>query len=1027
MTTSVVVSGYGAPALEQLRLAVAWAKAADPMTQVTVLAPSNIAGVVARRHLARGSADRPGIAGIEVTTLVRLAERIAAPLLVPRRPATRTVLAAAWRRALDESPGRFAEIAGHPATVRALVRAHADLRDLSDGARTELTAVSPLCADLVRLHLRVQSLVGGGWYDGTDVLVTARRHVRGSALGSVLGSCVLFLPQELTRAESAFAGALGEDAELTVIAGLTGVRRADRAVHRLLETLGMDRADRPAIRTATTVINSSDSDDEVRCVVRDLMSTLRTTPAHRVAVLHTHPVPYARLLHEQLAAAGVRVNGAGYRAADERAVGRFLLQVLVLGERGLPRADLFRALSAVPSRSFDGERIPIAPWERMSRTAGVVGGEDWDRRLSAYITDQAALKAEEQAADEPQEWVIRRCEQQAAIAADLRGFGLRLADELAREFSTWAELGEWAERLLTTLIGELESLRTLPAEEQYAATTVVTILRGLAALDDVGVVPSLQGLRDVLETELAGARARVGRYGEGVFVGPVSAAVGLDLDVVYVLGLSEDLYPGRVRGDALLPDRARRATGGELPDQREDLDTRHRQLLAAFGAAPRVVASFARGDLRRSSNRLPSRWLLPSLRELSGDKALPASEWDRPENYGDAVRTAGSFAGELSRCPDLGTEQEWRVRQVSASGVLDDPVLDAGVEMVRARASDRLTRFDGNLAGVEGLPDFASGDQVISPTALESYADCPHSFFVQRLLGVKPLELPEDIVVIAPSDIGKLVHECMDALVVEYAGRLPGAGQPWTPEQRSRLLQIFAERAAWYEDRGLTGHPRLWAPERRRIAADSVRMLDDDDAWRAERGVEVIASEMAFGMKGRPPVTVEIPGGRVSFRGSADLVGRASDGTLMVIDIKTGSDRTFKPIKDDPVCAGTKLQLPVYAHAARQQFGDPSTPVEASYWFVRRDLGRVPLDLTPELERTYAHTISTLVRSVAAGLFPLKAPEEPDFLWVQCDYCNPDGIGHAENRTRWERKRRDPVLKDLVALVDPHMAEEVQV
>jgi RecB family exonuclease len=787
-------------------------------------------------------------------------------------------------------------------------------------------------------------------------------------------------------------------------------------------------AERPAIRTATTVINASDSDDEVRCVVRDLMSTLRSTPAHRVAVLHTNTAPYARLLHEQLGTAGVRVNGAGYRATDERAVGRFLLQVLALEEQRLPRAAFFRALSGVPCRRFDGERVPIARWERMSRTAGVVGGDDWDHRLSSYIADQNARKAEERAQDEPQEWLIRRCDEQAGIAADLRGFALQLGDELWRghEFVTWGELSEWAERLFTTLVGELESLRTLPAEEQYAATAVVSILRGLAVLDGVGATPSLQGLRDVLETELAGARARVGRYGEGVFVAPLSAAVGLDLDVVYVVGLSEDLYPGRVHGDALLPDRARRATGGELPDQREGLDTRYRHLLAAFDAAPRVVASFARGDLRRSSHRLPSRWLLPSLRELSGDKTLPASEWDRPDGYGDAVRTARSFAGELTRCTDLGTEQEWRVRQAAASGTLDDAVVGAGLAMLRARASDRLTRFDGNLAGVEGMPDFATGDQVISPTGLESYADCPHSFFVERLLGVKSLELPEDIVVIAPSDIGKLVHECMDALVIEYADRLPGAGQPWTPEQHSRLLEIFAERAARYEDRGLTGHPRLWTPERHRIAGDSARMLADDDAWRAERDVEVIASEMSFGMKGRPPVTVDIAGGRVSFRGSADLVGRTRDGALVVIDIKTGSDRTFKPIKDDPVCAGTKLQLPVYAHAARQQFGDPSTPVEASYWFVRRDLGRVPLGLTPELEAQYAQTISTLVRAIAAGLFPLKAPEEPDFAWVKCNYCNPDGIGHAENRSRWERKRRDPVLKDLVALVDPQAAAGVQ-
>jgi hypothetical protein len=117
------------------------------------------------------------------------------------------------------------------------------------------------------------------------------------------------------------------------------------------------------------------------------MATLRNTPAHRVAILHTNAAPYARLLHEQLGAAGIRVNGSGYRATDERAVGRFLLQLLALAEQGLPRAELFRALSGVPGRRFDDERVPLARWERTSRTAGVVAGDDWDRWLSSYIAD----------------------------------------------------------------------------------------------------------------------------------------------------------------------------------------------------------------------------------------------------------------------------------------------------------------------------------------------------------------------------------------------------------------------------------------------------------------------------------------------------------------------------------------------------------------------------------------------------------------------------------------------------------------
>jgi len=101
----------------------------------------------------------------------------------------------------------------------------------------------------------------------------------------------------------------------------------------------------------------------------------------------------------------------------------------------------------------------------------------------------------------------------------------------------------------------------------------------------------------------------------------------------------------------------------------------------------------------------------------------------------------------------------------------------------------------------------------------------------------------------------------------------------------------------------------------------------------------------------------------------------------------------------------------------------PSTPVEASYWFVRRGGKRIPVPLTPEVEARYVDTLDVIVSSIAAGFFPPKAPEVPDFLWVQCPYCNPDSLGHSEVRARWDRKRHDPVLERLVRLIDPTALE----
>ena len=120
------------------------ASRADPLAPVTVLVPTNLVGVLVRRALARGFGRRT-IAALDVLTVDRLAERIAAPALVGsgRRPATEPVLAAAWRRALAADPGVFEPVAEHPTTVRALAAAHRELREVDDAGLDAIAARRP--------------------------------------------------------------------------------------------------------------------------------------------------------------------------------------------------------------------------------------------------------------------------------------------------------------------------------------------------------------------------------------------------------------------------------------------------------------------------------------------------------------------------------------------------------------------------------------------------------------------------------------------------------------------------------------------------------------------------------------------------------------------------------------------------------------------------------------------------------------------------------------------------------------------
>lgn len=998
---------YGADAVQRLRGIVAEAKGSDPLAPVTILARDNIAAITVRRALAAGVGDGRGVAAVDVTTLRRLAEMLLAAAGDTRRSVSTALLTAMWRRGLADDPGCFAAVAEHPATVRALVRAHRELRECDADALSDIARANGLGADLVRLHQAVTTQVLTGRRDEVAVLADATRLLQTGADLSAIGPIILYLIEEPTPAERALIAALDEASVLRAIVGITGNRIVD----------GADVDDMGAESLAGTVLHASDSDDEVRAIVREMRTLLAEgVPAHRIAVLHPLAVPYARLLHDHLAQVGIATNGPGVRALRDRAVADAFLTLLALEPSSLRRVAVFDWLGRAPILLGDGGAVtPRTRWEKLSRRAGVTDG-DWSERLADHAArEQARLDADRDNPDASAGGLAYR-ERSIAEAEELTSFIVELRQRLTEgnSLSSWSALSEWALGLLHRYIGMIDARNRLPEEEQRAATAIEASLGAIAELDSMGHA-DIAGLREILEVDLAARKPRVGRFGDGVFVGPIDSAPSLDVDHIFVLGLAEDLYPGRRSTDPLLPDAVRELADGALPTVSDGVRRQHRAVLAAFAAAERVTASFPRGDLRRGAERLPSRWLMPTIRSLSDMPALAATRWSEASG----LHAVASHWEGVSRADRPATRQEWRLRHLAGGEQLrDDAAADAAVELIDARRAEAFTRFDGNLTGVAGLPDYADGHTLVSPTALEGYAGCAHAFFVERLLGARPVESPEEILSIRAWDLGSIVHEVIDRLTTESLA-LPGFGEPWMPEHRALMRTIADEVMDDYERRGLTGHPRLWEREREMILRDLELFLDLDDEAHARHDSRIIGSELAFGMKGKPAVHVDVEGGAIGMRGSADRVDQTRDGKLIVTDFKTGSAGGFKDIGADPVAAGRKLQLPLYAHAAQTAFGDH--PVDAGYWFIgRRDRGkRVEVTLDENLEGVYQGALDTLASGIREGLFIARPPANDDFLWVQCAYCSPDGVGYGHVRGASERKRTDVVLSRLYSLLDP--------
>src|SRR5690606_30776825 len=122
-----------------------------------------------------------------------------------------------------------------------------------------------------------------------------------------------------------------------------------------------------------------------------------------------------------------------------------------------------------------------------------------------------------------------------------------------------------------------------------------------------------------------------------------------------------------------------------------------------------------------------------------------------------------------------------------------------------------------------------------------------------------------------------------------------------SPAARARLRELAVEACAKADEDGITGRALLWDHERARILRDLDRFLDEDEKLRREHRTTTVATGLAFGLDGKPPVEVTLVDGRViRVRGYIDRVDRSEDGSLLVIDYKTGGRWGYDRMDKEP-------------------------------------------------------------------------------------------------------------------------------
>lgn len=187
------------------------------------------------------------------------------------------------------------------------------------------------------------------------------------------------------------------------------------------------------------------------------------------------------------------------------------------------------------------------------------------------------------------------------------------------------------------------------------------------------------------------------------------------------------------------------------------------------------------------------------------------------------------------------------------------------------------------------VPPLAARPDRFSVTEIETLIRDPYSIYARKILRLPVLDpLDADI---AAAERGTIIHEALERFVDAFPAALPG-------DAVGRLLDIGREVFAEAIDR--PGVAAFWWPRFERIAHWIVE-YERENRIGLRRSIAEAKGEIILGELARP----------VRLRGKADRIDLRDDGTIDIVDYKTGA-----PPSQNQVEIGLAPQLPLEAAMA---------------------------------------------------------------------------------------------------------------
>lgn len=616
-----------------------------------------------------------------------------------------------------------------------------------------------------------------------------------------------------------------------------------------------------------------------------------------------------------------------------------VLGLLDVVSSGYGREEVVRLLKS-PYLKFDidldgnKERISGSRLDRLSREAGVIEGrENWSKQL---LTLAASMREEASSPEVPPfrvEAMNRKAEEAERTARLLESLFERLSGIEGR-MSVRARCGRLrgiliegrfsdhlfcSERSMVYRDGRasqklLEALESMEKAEHLLGETKQALDEFISQLR---LVASAGGFRD--RPRMEGA----------VQISGLRASYLLSYDHVFIVGMNDGDIPFLGAGNAFISESDVQELGLLT---RKDLLRQERFYFLSSLLCGKKSIHLSRPLAVDGKPKVASCFLEDIQRKLRPER------WGQDEVIGSRLvsqKAAGEMIGGKRAVDQIRTELPIDVAEVARRKVIED----------EHRTEDYDSPFDAMLMDKKVLAQLDAKfteDAIFSPSALESYARCPFSYYMKNVLRLEPF--PEAALDLDAKGRGSLFHYIAYRFYSELRSKGDTRLDPDNVEAYVSLISEIAEQEM-----------ALYSFSGARWEASRLVMLGKEGGRRGLLRAFVeneVASayplsptlfELSFGRRppqdcdpasSQAPMTIKLGEGEPSqlkLAGRIDRIDMDEQKRFFIIDYKTGKSPTQAEIKK-----GKALQLPLYMEAVRSMMPG-SRPLGAAYYQVKSE------------------------------------------------------------------------------------------